>query len=423
MSSPAVVIVGAGAAGIAAARQLRALRVQTLVLEASAHIGGRAVSDNSSFGQPFDRGAHWFHSPAENPLRALADQLRFEYSRSPLAEDYCRVSAPLSTAEALGCAETVERGFDRIAELGARALDVAAELAIERGARWADVVAAEFTAKQGVSPAQGSSLDYSRYVWRDADLPVTGGYGNLISLLAQGLPLELATPVTAIDWGAADGVTVHTARGQIRARAVIVTASTGVLASGVIRFLPALPPATESAIHALPMGHSNKFALSFTRPVFGELPPSLWFPVDAPCVPLELLLRPAGAELAVGIFSGEFGRELAAAGAATMREVLLAQLTGLFGHDIQRAAATSVAVNWDAEPWVRGYVAAAQPGAADARQRLAEPLGERLFFAGEATSRSYMGDVHGAWLSGIAAAKAAAAQCGLIHSSGVADVR
>ena len=164
------------------------------------------------------------------------------------------------------------------------------------------------------------------------------------------------------------------------------------------------------------MGHSNKFALSFTQPVFGDLPPSLWFPVDPPCASLELLLRPADAELAVGIFSGEFGRELAAAGAATMREVLLAQLTDLFGHEIKRAAAASVAVNWDAEPWVRGYVAAAQPGAADARQRLAEPVGERLFFAGEATSRCYMGDVHGAWLSGIAAAEAAVAQCGLIHS-------
>jgi tripartite ATP-independent transporter DctM subunit len=83
------------------------------------------------------------------------------------------------------------------------------------------------------------------------------------------------------------------------------------------------------------------------------------------------LLRPAGAELAVGIFSGEFGRDLAKAGAATMRDVLLEQLAGLFGHELKRAAAASVAVNWDAEPWVRGYVAAAQPGAADARQRLA----------------------------------------------------
>ena len=416
MSSPAVVIVGAGAAGISVARHLKSLRVQTLVIEASARIGGRAVTDNSSFGQPFDRGAHWFHSPAENPLRELADQLQCEYSRTPLAEDYCRASAPLSAAEALSCAETVERGFDRIAELGARGLDVAAESAIERDARWADVLAAEFTAKQGVSPAQGSSLDYSRYVWRDADLPVTGGFGNLICRLAQGLPVELTTPVTAIDWGSAEGVTVHTARGPIRARAVIVTASTGVLASGAIRFSPALPLATESAIHALPMGHRNKFALSFTQPVFGDLPPSLWFPVDPPCASLELLLRPADPELAVGIFSGEFGRELAAAGAATMREVLLAQLTDLFGHEIKRAAAASVAVNWDAEPWVRGYVAAAQPGAADARQRLAEPVGERLFFAGEATSRCHMGDVHGAWLSGIAAAEAAAAQCGLIHS-------
>ena len=391
MSSPAVVIVGAGAAGMSAARHLKSLRVQTPVLEASARIGGRAVTDNSSFGQPFDRGAHWFHSPAENPLRELADQLQFEYSRTPLAEDYCRASAPLSAAEAQSCAETVERGFDRIAELGARGLDVAAESAIERDARWADVLAAEFTAKQGVSPAQGSSLDYSRYVWRDADLPVTGGYGNLISRLAQGLPVELATPVTAIDRGSAECVTVHTARGPIGARAVIVTASTGVLASGAIRFSPALPLATESAIHALPMGHSNKFALSFAQPVFGDLPPSLWFPVDPPCASLELLLRPADAELAVGIFSGEFGRELAAAGAATMREVLLAQLTALFGHEIKRAAAASVAVNWDAEPWVRGYVAAAQPGAADARQRLAEPVGDRLFFC----RRGHLAVLHG----------------------------
>ena len=98
MSSPAVVIVGAGAAGISAARHLKSLRVQTLVLEASARIGGRALTDNSSFGQPFDRGAHWFHSPAENPLRELADQLQFDYSRTPLAEDYCRARAPLSAA-------------------------------------------------------------------------------------------------------------------------------------------------------------------------------------------------------------------------------------------------------------------------------------------------------------------------------------
>ena len=406
-----ILVVGAGAAGIAAARRLAALGRSCLVLEAGPAAGGRARTDHATFGLPVDLGCHWLHAPAHNPLRGLADRLGHRYEA---------VAQPLRHAAAGGgwlddravqargayharCRDRImaaaQAGEDRpVSEL----LDAPREDAMQASFE------SDFIAKWGVAPDAASSLDYARYVGEGGDLPVTAGLGTLIGRLAEGLPLRLGAAVTAMRLGSPAGLRADTVAGTVEARAAILTVSTGVLRAEAIRFDPPLPAWKLDAIAGLPMGHCNKIVLAFERQVFDPPDHCLVLPAGAAHEAVELLLRPGGRPVAIALYSGRFGRDLAAAGAAAMAEDCIDRLAALFGAALRaRIAPPQLVADWDAAPFVRGYVAAALPGRADARIDLARPVEERLFFAGEAVSTRFMGDLHGAWFSGIAAAEAA----------------
>jgi monoamine oxidase len=122
---------------------------------------------------------------------------------------------------------------------------------------------------------------------------------------------------------------------------------------------------------------------------------------------VELVVRPDGHDVVVCLLNGPFGRELAGAGGEAMRDYALERLCEIFGSGLRDAVAPArLFVDWDRDPCARGAFSAARPGRADAREALALPIDERIYFAGEATHPHFMGDVHGAWLSGIAAADA-----------------
>lgn len=264
--------------------------------------------------------------------------------------------------------------------------------------------AIEFTNKQGVPPDRASSVDFARYVWEGEDIPVRQGFGRVVAGLGAGLDIRRNSPVEHIDLTRGDRVSVSGQWGSLDARRVAVTVSTGVLQSGTIRFTPDLPIGHREAIEGLPMGSCNKLRLTFTERVFDDLPPSLLVPLDDPNQAMEVVIREGDGEAVVGMFHGPFGRRLAAQGEAAMSAHLLETLAKIFGHRItQFVSPMPMAVNWDANPFVAGYVSAALPGCADARMKLAEPLDGRLAFVGEATSMRFMGDVHGAWLEGEAA--------------------
>src|ERR1700716_744364 len=93
----------------------------------------------------------------------------------------------------------------------------------------------------GKDLAEISAMDFARSAERDADAFCRQGLGALLAKLAEGLPVQLASPVRRIDLAVRGGVEIETARGHINANAVIVTASTGVLAAGKIKFAPDLP--------------------------------------------------------------------------------------------------------------------------------------------------------------------------------------
>lgn len=407
-----VIVIGAGTAGLAAARRLEERRATYRLLEAKPHIGGRAVTDTATLGAPVDLGAHWLHSPALNPLAPLADRYLFHVKHG--AEDFrvARNGALLNDAEVTECLAYVDSCFDRTATVAADGIDrPVADLFPFRGP-WHDLFEAAFLAKQGVPAAQSSALDFARYVWEGDDLPVLDGFGALIARHAQGLPVELATPAMRIDWGGQDRVTVETPRGTLQARTVVVAVPVGVLAAETMRFTPSLPDWKRQAIADLPMGSCNKVAFGFTRNPFGDLSDAMLMPDLGPGQSVEFVLREGGRDIVTTMFNGPAAKELAAQGARAAADYALSILAGIFGNDVRHCVTDRlVFADWDHDPYVRGCYAAALPGRFSARAELARPVEERLFFAGEATHACYMGDVHGAHLSGEAAADAALTAC------------
>jgi monoamine oxidase len=401
-----IAVIGGGAAGIAAARRLAELGQDYVLLEAKPFIGGRCITDHATLGVPIDLGAHWFHSPALNPLIGLADQLGIRYARQALAGRYSRDGAWLSAADQAACNAYVEDCFARI---DACPDDVAiSTLFPDTTSPWHEVFLAEQSAKQGVAAANSSSRDFANYVWEGDDYPVTDGFGTLLGQLGAGLNIRISAPVTRIDWSGRD-IKLATPTGTLVVQRIIFTASTAVLRDA-IDFAPDLPDWKRRAIADLPMGSCNKVALRFSRSIFGDCPPSLFLPVRGAHEAVEFVVRESGMEVATCLFNGPFAKEMAMAGHRAMADYALERLSEIFGSDARHAAIPQyVIADWDHDPYIRGCYSATRVGRADARAELARPIDDRIFFAGEACSLRYMGDVHGAWFTGIAAAEAAAA--------------
>ena len=112
--------------------------------------------------------------------------------------------------------------------------------------------------------------------------------------------------------------------------------------------------------------------------------------------------------------AGGFGRDLSAKGEKEMVAFALEWLGKLFGADFKTIVGRRYATRWNDEPWVLGAMSAASPGNADARKILMEPIGGRLWFAGEAVHETKWGTVNGAWESGVRAAEAAMRRMGAL---------
>lgn len=404
-----IAIVGAGAAGIAAARRLIELKRDYVLLEAKDVIGGRCVTDRETLGAPVDLGAHWLHSPALNPMKAFADRFGIRYSTKSLESRFSREGIWLDAAAHAACAEHVEACFACVTAAGKGGRDgaIADLLAEMAGHPWHDVFLAELQAKQGVAASECSILDFARYVWEGDDLPVTDGYGTLLEALGRDLAIRRATPARRIDWSGRARIRIDTPAGTLEALRVILTVSTGLLAQG-IDFQPLLPDWKRAAIADLPMGSCNKVALRFEGRVFGDCPASLILPLRGASESVELVIREGQAEIATCLFNGSLAKDLSAAGAAAMADYALERLVEIFGAGLRQAILPRrVIADWDRDVHARGCFSAARPGRADARVDLARPVEDRLFFAGEATARDFIGDVHGAWFSGLDAAEAA----------------
>lgn len=401
-----VVVVGAGAAGLAAARRLQSANRSVVVVEASPRIGGRAFTESETFGFPFDHGCSWLQGPSSLPHIKLAEEAGFTLV------DHSEPHGLLFTPDGPGGEAEIE-AFDAVADRLAATLvaateDVAADRCVDLSDPWAAAAATWVGAMDhGVDLFDLSTADFGVYGPYAVDALVREGLGALVARLAEGLPIRTDTAVTGIDWSG-QGVTVRTTRGEIRARACIVTVSTGVLASGRIAFHPPLPAATQAAVDDLPMGLLTKIALKtdgnrfglqdssyLTRAIHEPLPARACF----------FLAFPAGWDLIVGFVGGRFGWELSRDGEEAAIDFALGELAGMLGNDVRRHVLRGRMTGWADDPLTLGAYAAARPGRYAARAALGQPLGQRVFFAGEALGGAYPALLSGAHLSGEAAAE------------------
>ena len=412
-----VAIIGAGAAGIAAARRAIAAKARVAVFEASARVGGRCVTDTATFGVPFDLGAHWVHYPDNNPL--LAQVSGVDVYAAPRGQTIRVGPRNARDAELESFLTALLRAHHAIDEVahGKADMSVAQALPADLGA-WQSTISfalGPFFCGQDIGSI--SVQDLGRAADRERSAYCRQGYGTLLAKLAAGLPVRLSTPVTRIDWYR-DRVEIASARGRIIARTAIVTASTNVLAADKIEFEPDLPRATLEAAHSLALGSYDHIGLLMPRNPFDLQRDDLVFEQSSGPRTAALLARVSGTDLHMVEVAGGFGRELAAKGEPAMLDFARDWLGGLFGTSVKSLITRARATRWNDEPYVLGAMSAAAPGGANARDALAEPVGGRLWLAGEAVHATKWGTVVGAWESGERAAEAALQRMGLVKEPG-----
>ncbi len=406
-----VAIVGAGAAGLAAARTACDLGLRTVVLEAKDRVGGRAYTESASLGVPFDHGCRWLHSASRNPFVGIARALGY----APYLEQRVRqVFLGDRRADAVEIAEWTDfaqRNFRAMETAGDDGRDVPATEVIERGGRWSALFDAWCAMMTAFNADAVSTLDYARYVDTKENWVVPQGFGTLIARYGAGLPVTLNAPVSRISWGG-PRLTLTTPQGTVEARTAIVTASTAVLAGGAIRFDPALPDWKQAAIEAMPVGAANKVGFALRRDVFGEPEGRFSIFSSDTADAMHFHVRPCGDPVVGAYVGGRVCDALEKDGPAAMTALALERLKAIFGADIEKEIAGSVATGWRGDPFIGGAYSLARPGQAHRRADLATPLAERLFFAGEATHIDFYSTAHGAYLSGVAAAEKAGAALG-----------
>ena len=411
-----IAVVGAGAAGIAAARRIAAARHRVVLIEASDRVGGRCSTDVRRFGVPYDRGAHWLHSPDFNPVAKLARTSGLDISPVPPGQKMRIGRRYAREGEMEEFLAALVRSNRAIGEAARGKTDMACAQALPKELLdWRPTI--EFVLGPygcGKDLAEVSAMDFARSAERDTDAFCRQGLGALLAKLAEGLPVQLASPVTRIDFIGRGRVEIGTARGPITADGVIVTASTGVLAAGKIKFDPELPKRHLDAVNNLKLGSQDRIVLELPGNPLGLLRDDLVFEKSSGARTAALLANVAGSSLVTVDVGGKFGRELAAGGEAAMVAFGLDWLDNLFGSDVKKAVKRTAATQWNNEPWVLGAASAASPGGQPARRILMEPVRERLWFAGEAAHETLWGTVGGAWESGERTADAAMRKLGLV---------
>jgi monoamine oxidase len=409
------IVVGAGAAGLAAAATLRDAGRTFVVLEARDRIGGRAHTVRLSGGQAAERGAEYLHG---------ARVATWEFvTRLGLATHLASGPTRIGVPEYRGGEWWPEGASDSdgaLRGLGAAlsipdAAEVSLHEALVRAAFSGDRLRAAEGRMEVLSPIDPTvvSARSAAAAWRlvapeTANFVLVGGYAELWDGLSRPFAdqIQLTSPVTALEWSGA-GVGAH-ANGRIfEGRTAIVTLPVGVLESGGIAFRPDLPDRKRAAIGGLRSGAIVKLIAEFRRPFWeartGTVPsfrapdsPFFGFRVsfwDRPGPPVLVAFLGAGSALAV---TGHPDRAAA---------LLIQVLAEMFPETDVRSELVSLEVaDWPADPWARGAVSVEPVGGAHFRADLAAPT-PPLFWAGEATSTDGGAEcVHGALATGRRAA-------------------
>ena len=416
-----VAVVGAGVAGLATAAELRAIGFEdVVVLEARDRIGGRIWTASLGDGLPVDLGASWIHGTADNPIAAIASENDIDLVHTDYENETVHVHGDDVVPPKRG---RVLNGFWRLARRKPRtALRAIYEKYVTEAALGeADRHYLAYVLNTSIEHEFAADLGDLSFrsitggkAWAGRDAVFPGGYDQIVDVLATDLDIRVGQPVTSIDHTGAD-VVLTTAHGDIlEARAAVVTVPLGVLKAGTVAFRPALPERNRGAVERLGMGVLNKTCLLFDDVFWPEDVELIGYVGAATGQWAETLsLYPYTRQPILMMFNaGAYGTQMENLSDGDVTAEALTALADMYGPVPQP---TDVRITrWGSDPWSYGsysYV----PAGSSFRQHaeLARPVGERVFFAGEATHRDYPATVHGAFLSGVRAGREVAASMGL----------
>ncbi len=400
-----VAVIGAGSAGVAAGRRLLAAKLNFVVLEARARVGGRAWTVEAG-GFPLDVGCGWLHSGDINPWTKIAEAEGLTVDRSPPPWGTPALAFGFSAAEQAEFRAAWEAFYARLDRATEQDRDRPLADFLEPGSKWNARLNAISTYINGVELDRASVCDYAAYEDSGVNWRVAEGYGTAITVHAKLLPVAFDCAVKVIDLSG-KRLRIETAQGEVTARAAIVTVPSQLIAEEAIRFSPALPEKIEAAA-GLPLGLADKAYLSLAGDE--RLPrESRLFGKIHPAGAASYHIRPFGRPVIEGYFGGKLASALEEAGGGALAAFAIDDLASLVGNDFRAKLNVLAASSWSRDPFARGSYSYALPGCESARAKLAAPVDDRLFFGGEACSPHHFSTAHGAYEAGAAAAEQAIA--------------
>lgn len=419
-----VIVIGAGVSGLAAARHLADHGRTVTVLEGRDRIGGRIWTDTSWPGVPMDLGASWIHGIEGNPIHRIAREIdaRTVVTDPDSITYYMPGGGPATATEATalqrweGRISEALRGYqdDSDTDSSIRTV-VRAALGPERLSD-GDRAMVHYNLNEIEQEYAGSTADLSALFF-DSDDPLDGddvafpdGYGAITGHLGAGLQIRTGHTVTAVDWNTS-GATVSTERGEFSAGAVVVTLPLGVLQSGAVAFAAGLPAAKGAAIRRLGVGVLNKCFLRFPERFWADTD---WLGhvarADGQWTQWINMERISGAPVLLGFNAAEFGRAIEGWSDTRIVESAMSALRTMYGRRVPDPVAHRI-TRWASDGYALGSYSFNKVGSdPDMRDDLATAIDRRIFFAGEATDRGSFATVHGAYQSGLRAARAITGQ-------------
>ncbi|MCP4042243.1 MAG: FAD-dependent oxidoreductase [Gammaproteobacteria bacterium] len=411
-SNPEVVIIGAGIAGIEAAKTLHDKGISFVVVEANNRIGGRVYTDNDIFGVPFDIHAHWMIQPGSNPLLKYGKDNGFDIYRD--AGGYKSfVGNREATREEI-------RERDKTFELFNKKIKASYKIASGDDDNVRTALGEDFfdlpwgytvASNEGPWSMAQNSKDYSPKDWWNSSGGsrhfCREGYGAVVAHYGSDVPVSLSTWVEEIDWSG-DGVKVITSAGTIKARAAIITVSVGVLARNRIKFTPELPVKKQEAIDGIDMAVMNYIGLQFTGDVFGYGADVYVDQQQQNENGVGYLGNMGGTNLVYSYVGGDQAKALENEIMDVAVAYALDGMKSMLGNDIEKKFIKGYATTTGKIPFWDGSYSTAKPGKQKMRAVLRQTVAKKLFFSGEACHPLQWATVHGGLNAGKKSAKDAA---------------
>jgi monoamine oxidase len=394
MTHTEVLIIGAGAAGLSAARAAELAGLSYIIVEGKGRPGGRAYTESTSLGVPFDHGAHFLHAASRNPFRLDAERIGFDYLKGGyntriwdgrwLSADECREFHSWSRQQ-LGHVATQARADN----------SHPTSTLLSPTHKYSNLFRGYYSEFLGADAAQVAAGEHLRYDDTNEDWPLRRGYGALLASYGAQIPVMLDCPVDEIDHTGRE-IIVRTRKGSIRADSVVITASTGVLAAEIIRFAPRLDVNKLRAIEGMPMGYAGKIAFRLGEGTFAETDRHHGL-VNLPDGTFaNIHVKPFDQPIAVVIVGGPIWEDIERAGPDAMIDAARGAIGTVYGASVVQGLLGPTVTDWLSDPFIRGGHSFVHHGYGMTRQALAEPIDRRIYFAGEAASAESWATMHGA---------------------------